>query len=99
VPVYEFQCGHCGRVVEEMFPTFRDVVLPSCQHGAALLPMTKIISRPRPHKLTGDGEFARMGRMISKRNVEYWGGKEGQEKIREDTSGHYDVTQIADQVR
>jgi len=98
MPVYEFQCGYCGRVVEEMFPTSRDVVLPSCQHGEALLPMAKIISRPRPHKLTGRDELARKGRMICAHNEEYWGCKRGREQVREDTSGHYDVTKLADQV-
>lgn len=98
MPIYEFYCGYCGRIVEDWFPTSRDVVLPSCQHGAALLPMERVPSCPRPHKLTGEDELRRRDRLIREHNNSYWQGKEGRERIREDTSGHYDVGKIADQL-
>jgi hypothetical protein len=58
--------------------------------------MRKAVSRPRPHKLTGPAERARIGEKICQHNQWYWGKSgPGAERLVDDTSGHFDVTQLA----
>lgn len=94
MPCYEWQCPACGHVKETFPARAQDAVAPSCQHGAALVPMARVQSTPRPHMLTGADEKARRGRMISKHNVDYWNSRKGREQYVDDKSGRPDLTQL-----
>lgn len=94
MPCYEWRCPACGRV-EETFPVrARDAVAPSCQHGAALVPMDRVQSAPMHHMLTGQDEQVRRGRLIRDRNTDYWNSRAGKEQYTDDMSGTPDLTQL-----
>lgn len=60
--------------------------------------MKKIVSRRAGHRLTGDDERTRVGRMISAFHRDYLNSRAGKEQLRDDPCGKVDVTKLADQV-
>lgn len=53
MPIYEYQCGVCGQVVEE-WQKFSDPPLTTCPHCGG--PLTKLISQSSFH-LKGSGWY------------------------------------------
>lgn len=64
MPIYEWQCPECGRVVEH-FHTERVVKAPICTHGVttnpAGTPMVRKISAPAGFVLKGEGFYKPSG--------------------------------------
>jgi len=78
MPIFQFQCQKCGKVVE-VFQSYADAAPLCC---LAPIPMKRIISLVAPPQMGGIEGKIRSGKAIKKRNDDHFKSPDGQAEYR-----------------